>query len=551
MSQVSTKKHLLDQMQQLQRRVAELEARERRHAEADEKLRHHELLFRAIMEHVPEGVVIVSAPDLKHLYSSREALRIIGQGLETIKDSKGCFPYNAVFHPDGTPVHTDDLPLVRAVHKGETVENQEVLVQRTNGTLVPLLCSAAPIYDENGTISGGVMSYVDITHRKQMEEQLRAGDEKFRSLFESMTEGFVLAQIMVDHNGRPFDYRVLEINPAAGRLTGLVPEAAVGRTARELVPSIEEGWIETFGKVALTGEPIRFERYAKAVGKWFDVVAFSPEKGRFAALFVDINDRKQMEEELLRIRERLEERIAERTAELRQSEAELRKLSSQLLRAQEDERKLIAMDLHDSIAASLAATKMKLERTMRDSEPGAEQLKPQIASAVALIEDTNTKVRRLMANLRPALLDELGLIAALNHQCRTFHELFPAITASVQADGEEADIPEPLKIIMFRIVEESLTNIGKHSTATEARIALRKEGESLLVEVRDNGRGFDVEAAHRHPRNGKTGFGLSSMRERARLSGGHFSVESAPGRGTTVRACWPQKARAQQADTAS
>ena len=130
--------------------------------------------------------------------------------------------------------------------------------------------------------------------RRELSES-RDREQRYRRPFETMFEGFGRAEIILDDQGRPYDFRLLEVNEAFGRLTGFSPAQANGRTARELVPSVEPYWVEIFGGVALTGEPAQFENRVAALDKWFEVFAYQTNPGQFAFLFVDISERKRAE----------------------------------------------------------------------------------------------------------------------------------------------------------------------------------------------------------------------------------------------------------------
>jgi PAS domain S-box-containing protein len=136
---------------------------------------------------------------------------------------------------------------------------------------------------------------------------LRASEERFRTLFEAMSEGFAIDEIILDEAGRPFDLRYLEVNPAFERYTGLTKERVTGRTARELFPDAEQSWFDVFGKVALTGIPAHFEARFGPLGRWFDVHAYRVAPGRFATVFFDITQRKETELALRDSEERLRE----------------------------------------------------------------------------------------------------------------------------------------------------------------------------------------------------------------------------------------------------
>jgi len=159
------------------------------------------------------------------------------------------------------------------------------------------------------------------------EQALRESEERYRSLFSGMTEGFALHEIICDEKGEPVDYRFLDINPAFERLTGLKRKDVVGRLMSEVLPGDEPGWVKAYGGVALTGTPAHFENYSPGLKRHYEVYSYRPAPGQFAVLFMDVTKRRQIEEELQSSRVELETRVRERTAELRR-QAELLDLAN-------------------------------------------------------------------------------------------------------------------------------------------------------------------------------------------------------------------------------
>jgi PAS domain S-box-containing protein len=144
----------------------------------------------------------------------------------------------------------------------------------------------------DGKITGTLSSGLDITDDFYVSEALRRSEEKFKMLFDRMMDGFALHEIICDNKDKPVDYRFLEINPAFEKITGLSRDI-IGKTVKQVLPNIEPSWINKYGQVALTGKSVRFENYSGDLDRYFEVVAFSPQKGQFATIFIDITDRKK------------------------------------------------------------------------------------------------------------------------------------------------------------------------------------------------------------------------------------------------------------------
>lgn len=219
---------------------------------------------------------------------------------------------------------------------------------------------------------------------------------------------------------------------------------------------------------------------------------------------------------------------------LRESEKQLKLLSSKLLSAQEEERKRIAGDIHDSISSSLSAIKFGLENALQHVAQGELQT-DSLKSLVSLAQMAIEESRRIMTDLRPSALDDLGVISTMGWFCREFQKTYSNIHIDEKADVSENDVPDSLKIVIFRVMQEAFHNIAKHSKAERVTLCLAKNGRAIELCIKDYGMGFDIKTLLS---KGK-GMGLTSMRERTELSGGSFKIESRIGQGTTVRASWP------------
>jgi PAS domain S-box-containing protein len=225
------------------------------------------------------------------------------------------------------------------------------------------------------------------------------------------------------------------------------------------------------------------------------------------------------------------------TAELmRESEERLRFLSSRLLTAQEDERKRIARDLHDSIGSSLTAVKLSIEKTLADIECGIAATNAG-STLISTIQNAIDEMRRIMMDLRPSILDDLGLVTTVGWLCRQFQSVHSHIRIANEIAIDEEDIPAPLKIVIFRIMQEALNNIAKHSKADLVSLSFVKSNCSLELTIEDNGAGFDLSSVL-SDKSHERGLGLTSMQERTELAGGRMSIDSTIGVGTTIRASW-------------
>ena len=222
---------------------------------------------------------------------------------------------------------------------------------------------------------------------------------------------------------------------------------------------------------------------------------------------------------------------------LRESERQLRALSEKLLNAQENERKIVSREIHDGLGSTLTAIRYALEQRLSTADPDLRSAAIPLEQIIEMVREAIGESQRISSSLRPSVLDDLGLIPALSSLTREWGRIYGDIRIDKQLEVSEDDIPEPLKIVIFRIVQESLNNISKHSRAGKVLLRLTKTVGRIELIIADDGLGFDLEEVAL-PKVCLSGMGLAGMRERADLSSGNFEIHSEKGKGTVVRAHW-------------
>jgi len=279
-----------------------------------------------------------------------------------------------------------------------------------------------------------------------------------------------------------------------------------------------------------------------------------------AALIVsNVTSLRRAERELKLLNRALEQRVADRTARLtginralrdeiarrraaeeclRDSKVELEALSDRLVSAQEEERKRIAQDLHDSVGQGMSAIKYSLERaSLLAHRAETEQAVHVVDHAIERTQGVIDEVRAISMNLRPATLDDLGAVSAIRSFCRDWREVYNTVVVKTDIAVTDQDIPPSIVTNVYRAVQESLNNVARHAQAQHVWISMRIASGKLVVKIRDDGVGFDVDT--REARGRPALLGLRGLRERTERSGGCCKVTSAPGKGTTVRLEWP------------
>ena len=235
--------------------------------------------------------------------------------------------------------------------------------------------------------------------------------------------------------------------------------------------------------------------------------------------------------------------------ELEESQTCRLALLRDIFTTQENERKRIAYELHDSIGQSLGAAKFKLEELLIDKQNIFNANYDEFTNVVTKLQSTIQEVRHISMDLRPALLDDLGILVTLNWFCREFTNTYTGISVKQIINANESDISEDNKVVIFRIVQEAMNNIAKYAKATNIVLELSKYDYGMIMRISDNGVGFDINSVKNKFNNAldndvdfpKCSFGLGSMRERAESTKGKFLIESSPRDGTFVVVSWENK----------
>lgn len=224
---------------------------------------------------------------------------------------------------------------------------------------------------------------------------------------------------------------------------------------------------------------------------------------------------------------------------LRESHDELRRLSGLLVTIQEDERRRIALDLHDGLGQSLSLIKLSLENIAGLLGTGAaDEARESLQQLIPRVREALTEVRRVSTELRPSILDDLGMLPTLSWFFREFEAACGHIAVEKTFSIAEHQVPVPLQITLYRILQEATNNIVKHAGADKVRVSLHCADEVLHLLIEDNGCGFEPDSV-RCEEGQQRGLGLLSMRERATFSGGIYRLTSSPGHGTRIEVSWP------------
>lgn len=356
----------------------------------------------------------------------------------------------------------------------------------------------------------------DVTERRQTLSALKQSEKRFKSLYigspipvitwRHIKDTFVL----IDYNDAMYSF-------TKGSIAGLMGSSATIIFSQ--YPELVKDIILCYEKQTTLYSEQAIKLITNGDKRYLTFICTYIPDDIVLTYINDITEKKRAEIDLLR------------------SQQELSNLYEKNINILERERQRISQELHDGIGQYLSSIKFSIENMLLGLEKGnaAEDLNDQLRSSIDLLKEAIMDVARISMDLRPSILDDLGLIATINWFLREFCKTYKNIDVIKQITIDEREVPRPIKTVMYRILQESMNNIARHSNATNAKIRLHKTDKFIELIIEDNGKGFHLDELYRS----KAGLGIAGMRERVTLSKGSFSIKSAVGNGTCIKIAWP------------
>lgn len=410
-------------------------------------------------------------------------------------------------------IHEEDRPQVlgslnKSCTNAESSWTAEYRIRKKDGKLVNILDRAHIIYDEEGNLKRMLGTMLDMTERKSAELKQQQDEKKYRLLFQENP----LPMWTADYT----TYKFSDVNESAIKHYGYTRSEFLKMTVFDLRPEEDR---------ALLRERMKSHsfQYPK-LGVW------RHQKKDGTIIFVEIYAHKieinGAEGRIVLAQDVTEKMEAQRS--LQASRDELRQLSTHLELVREEERANIAREIHDELGQQLTGIKMDIAWIQKKCEDEDQTIKDKLSVMNNLVDETVQSIRRISYQLRPGMLDDLGLAAALEWQSNEF-QARTGINCSFKANQEDATIDHQKSIGIFRIYQEALTNIARHAAATNVVAELQISENQLQMDIRDNGKGFNTEEI-----SAKNTLGLIGMKERILIMNGQIKLESHPGTGTHI-----------------
>jgi PAS domain S-box-containing protein len=480
----------------------------------------------AIVECSDDAIV---AKDLNGIITNwnRSAERIFGYTENEVLGK----PITVIIPPE---LHAQEADILRRLRSGERIDHFETERVTKAGKRVLVSLTVSPVRDSSGRIVGASKIARDVTGIRQIEQALRDSEQRMRFCLEAANLGtwdwdIESGSVRWSENMERIHGQLL------GSFAGTI-EAFLGSIHdgdRQRVSNAVRQALEGDGKYHVEYRQVKADRSLGWMEAHGQVIYDSSKRPKsMMGVCRDISESKCSEQALRDAHEQLEAKVKERTSELDHAQERLRMLSARLLQMQDDERRRIARELHDTAGQILIALSLNLVPVEEELRKTNSAFIGQIAESLRLIEELSRDLRTMSHLLHPPLLDEAGLQSAVRWYVEGFAER-SKIDVDLHLDTRLERLPAELETAMFRIVQECLTNIHRHSGSSSASIIISHDTHRVTIEIRDRGKGMSMPI--------RAGVGIQGMGERVRQLGGHLEIESGSG-GTRVTAIFPLNA---------
>ena len=480
-------------------------------------LKESEERYRHLIEHIHAGVV-VHRPDSSILLYNQEAARLLGLKDNDISGKTADDPHWYFIDEKGKKMEVEEYPVMKVLQTRQPIHN--MLGGIENGQLRScnwVLINAYPEWDDHNELRQVVVTFVDITNRIKAEEKLKRSEDNLS-----------MAQKLAKIGSWEFNLQTQELtwSKELYRIFEFenVPDEELYMRYRNKFHPDDLPKLDSMIQHALetkTGYTYQ-HRIINSDGSIKHILGIGEVMLNRQGELIGLKGTGQDITELVKAEEKLQH-----------SYRQIRDLVAHLQHIREQERTRIAREIHDELGQQLTGLKMYISWLSKKTLPFNNGVREKFEATTSLIEETIRSVRRISLELRPSMLDDLGLIAALEWQSNEF-EKRSGITTEFINRAVQVEMPASVKTGLFRIYQESLTNVARHAGATRVTAVLELNGNDLILTISDNGKGFSVSNVE-----SKKTLGLFGMKERTQEMGGKYDIVSTPGDGTTVRVSVP------------
>lgn len=502
----------------------------------EQRVKNSEEIFRVLTENAPIGIYYSNFSGT-FIYGNKKAEEIIGYKRDELI-GKNYLKLNLL--PIKDMIRATKLLALNRM--GRATGPDEFTLNRRDGTKVSVEINTEVISINRDKLVMGMVQ--DITQRKRAESSLRDSEERYRKLISEMFNGFALHEIILNDTGKPVDYRFLEVNKSFEEITGLSRKDTIGRTVLQLLPETESYWIDIYGKVALTGKPVRFENYSKELDKYFEVLAYSPAGGQVATVFTDVTERTTARQEM-------------------------EKLQAQLQRAQKMEvvgtlAGGVAHDLNNILSGIVSYPDLLLMQLPEDSplKRPISTIKESGEKAATIVQDLLTLARRGVAKTEVINLNDIISDCLKDPEYLKLKSFHPDIEIEMNLESDLLNImgsPVHLSKTFMNLLSnaaEAMPDGGKIQISTQNRYMDTPitgydhviEGDYVILSVTDTGVGLSKEDRERifepfytKKRMGRsgTGLGMAVVWGTVKDHKGYVDIQSEEGIGTSFTLYFP------------